>query len=349
VAITQRTGPHDSWLIIAGQSYQCLEGEVMLDSVGGTGTIDGRVPLNAPGYMEGLAGVSSLHEQCVATVLTANGVETLAKADVWKIDFDLTGGVIHIHCRNAMAYLHLYKDFGSYKNQTCGQVFGQVCQKAGVQANILASTVMAGSKIKDDHVRIHDGTSAAAVGHQMARAENGRIWVDKDNTVNYKALGEGESDLGGGSYTLFWKKPLPGSPMISDCLSLHVLHNLEADSVEEGTSKTWQPYEKDKATTGNTSSDMAWSGPSLDVPNKDGKQNKAHADSVYESTKSHAWELRATFVGDPSVAPNGTIVLTGTGVFDKEYPIDKVIHRFGYNGFTTTVNSKGKGKNGGGQ
>jgi hypothetical protein len=350
VAITSRVGPHDSWLQIAGQSYQCIEGEVVLDGVGGVGTINGRLPLNAPGYMESLAGISELQDECIAVVKTADGTATLAKGTVWKIEFDLTGGIIHVQARQAMAFLHLYKDFGSYKNQTLGQVFQQAAQKAGIQVAIEGSAVMAGVKVKDDYVRMHDGQSAAAVGHQMAKAEGAKIWTDKDNVVHYKAgFGDGEMDGGGGSYTLFWKKPAPGSPMVSDCLSLIVIHNLEADSADSGSAKGWGPYEKKNATSGDTStsSGSGKAEPKLDVPSKDQQQAKAHADAAYAHISSHAWEVRATFVGDPSVEPNGNLVLTGTGVFDMTYPIDKVTHRFGINGYTTTVNSKGKGKNGG--
>lgn len=356
MAITQRVGPHDAWIVVDGASYQCLEGEAIINSQESTNTIDGRVPLNAPGYMEGLAGVS-MGAKCEAVVMTADGTATLCVADVAKIDFDLTGGVIWVHARGQMDKLNDTKDWGSYKDQTTGQVAQTCAEKAGCVLNASGSSVMAGVKVKDNYVRIHDGQSVKAVISQMAKFDGARYFEDPlTGVITYKA-GTAGGSLGGGSYEVFWKKPEPGSFMVSDCISLHVVHNVKFDGINPGDSKSWQPYEKQKVETGGggggnggggSSGGGAQKGPILDQAAKDFAQNQAIAKAASDNMGAHAWELRAIVAGDPSIKADMDVVLTGSGVFDMTYPIDKVIHRFGYNGFTTTINGKSKGSGGGG-
>lgn len=352
MAITNRVGPHNAWLI-AGGSFQCIEGSAELYSTGAVGVIRTKHPLNAPGYMEAFAGMEGIDAEVM--VETAFDTQKIAKGKISKIEFDLIGGVIHVRAEDAMAELNKIKTNTSFKNQMGGQIIQQMCQQAGIPCKADSGTVMAGKKTKDDYVKITSNQSIASVINRLSQFDNARYWVDKEGVLNYKI--PGDQGGGGGSYEIFWKQPTASSPMVSDCLALIVIHNTYAAEAQGANSNSWQPYEK-KLVQGQTGASMPSAGTpgvtagaltyTFDNPNDDKQQAQQRADAAYKIAGSHEYEIHATFVGDPNIDPSMSITLSGGSPFDGTYPIDKVTHVFGMRGYTTSVNSKGKGGKGGG-
>lgn len=341
MAITQRTGPHDSWLVVGGQSFQCLEGTATLSSTNDVSSIiDVRLPLNAPGYAEFFAGVGEV--ECQAVVMTADGTAMLARGKIRKVEFNLIGGVIHVNAKDEMVELNNSKSFESFSNQRHSpDIIGQWLGKLGIPFTGDQSPTMAGKKVQQDYVKITDGPSLFSAISQFARFDGARFWIDKSGTFNYKI-----GDTGGGSASLFWQKPAPGSPMVSDCLSLEVVHNVYIAGMGNADTNSFLPPVKTTNSQGNPMS-MEFAGQKKyndDVPNEQPSEAMQRALARADAGAEHEWEVHATVVGDPSITQDMSVTLSGSGLFDQTYKIDKVTHRFGYNGFTTTINSKSKGK-----
>jgi phage protein D len=169
--------------------------------------------------------------------------------------------------------------------------------------------------------------------------------MDENGTVNYKPAGSGS-----GSYSIHWKKPTSSQPMVSDCLDIRVRHNLDASAPQQSTFSGYKPSEKKVNTGTHTAPGTGTPKQSYqEMPNVEPTQAQEYALNQAERSASHEWELQCTVVGDPSIKIDGNIQLSGTGtVMDQTYPIDEIMHNFGINGYTTTVNSKGKKGSGGG-
>jgi hypothetical protein len=353
VAVSFRVGPHNAWLI-AGGTWQCIDGEVVLFSNGTTSFFNVRLPMNAPGYLEFWSSAGA--ESSSVIVETADGEGPLcAEFLVQRVEFNLVGGVIDVHGEDVMSKLHSSQTFGSWKNQTAGNVVQQIAMQAGVPTSIMGSMVMAGKKVVDDYVKMTDGQTSSAAIMKLAQLEGARYYVgSKDGTLHYEVQTEG-GGAAGGFYTLYWQRPAPSEPMVSDCLALMVIHNVAAGTASGITGNSWQPQPKQSVSTGGNGGGggggdgggggggpMAGTG-YLDQPNMQQAQLKSLADSRFASLSGREWEIRATIAGDPAVEPFMKVSLTGSGFFDRSYDIEKVTHRFGMQGYTTIITSKAKG------
>jgi phage protein D len=351
MAITSGVKPHNGWVVVNGSRFQVIHGSVEFTTLNSTNQLHATLPLTAPGYLEFFAplnGADSVKIQAI--VLGQTGEQTLTPNSftIKTIEFMLTHTQIHIHATDEMSQLSENRDNDTYTNQKNSDVVQKIAEKNNIQVKILkASKVMAGRKVEDQHVHTTDNVSAYTAIHKRAEIDGVRAYMNDQGVLNYGPPGTG------GSYSVFWQRPMQQSPMVSDCLDLRVTHNLDASGTQENTVLGYNHDDKQKVEekstvpgVGATKKNYQDSGKI--TPEQAQQQSLAAADRQ----ANHEWELSATVVGDPSIKSDGNIVLSGAPEpLSQTFPIDTVTHNFGINGYTTTMNGKNKGKgrgNGGG-
>ena len=346
-AITKGIAPENGWVEINGQRFQVIHCSVKFTSTGADNRLDAKLPLTPKGYFETLVPLTGNDQKISAIVQGQSGTFTLMQeATIKEIVFELTHTTINIAAFGGLYKLAEHKTTDTWTNKKGHEIVGDLVQRVGLQYSSTPSKVMAGKKTGKDYVKLTNGDSYFTVAHMLGQLDGRRLFMDENNVVNYKPAGSN-----GNSYSVHWKKPDASHPMVSDCLDIRVRHNLDASAPRQVTVSGWKHSEKKNNTatytapgTGTPVQDYQ------EVPNVEQTQAQEYALNKAEQGSSHEWELQVTVVGDPSIKVAGNIQLSGTGtVMDQTYPIDTVTHNFGINGYTTTVNSKGKkGGNGGG-
>jgi hypothetical protein len=346
-AITKGVAPENGWVEINGQRFQVIHCSVTFTSTGADNKLNAKLPLTPKGYFETLVPLTGNEQKISAIVQGQSGTYTLMQnATIKEIVFELTHTTINIQALGGLYKLAEHKTTDTFTNQKGHQVVGTYVQRVGLPFSAMASKVMAGKKVGQDYVKLTNGDSYFTVAHMLGQLDGRRLYMDEQGTVNYKPAGTGDT------YSVHWKKPDSSHPMVSDCLDIRVRHNLDASAPRQVTVSGWKHSEKKNNTatytapgTGTPIQDYQ------EIPNVEPTQAQEYALNKAEQGASHEWELQVTVVGDPSIKVSGNIQLSGTGtVMDQTYPIDTVTHNFGINGYTTTVNSKGKkGGNGGGE
>ena len=351
MAITSGVKPHNGWVVVNGTKFQVITGSVEFTTLDSTNQMHAALPLNAPGYLEFFAplnGADSIKIQAI--VLGQTGEQTLTPHPflIKTIEFMLTHTQIHIHATDEMSQLSEMRDNDTYTNQKNSEVAQKIGQKANLQVKVAQpSKVMAGRKVGDDYVHTTDNVSAYTAIHKRAEIDGVRVYMDDQGVLNYSPPGTGSS------YQVYWKRPTPQTPMVSDCLDLRVTHNLDASGTQENTVLGYnhddkQKVEEKSSVPGAGSTKKTYQDSGKITPEQAQQQSLARADR----DANHEWELSATVVGDPSIKSDGKVVLSGAPEpLSQDFPIDTVTHHFGINGYTTTMNGKNKGKgrsNGGG-
>jgi hypothetical protein len=341
MAITSGVAPHNGWVEINGSRFQVVSGLCSFNSLNSINEINAKIPLTP--YFNQIVGLTGYNTvKCKAIVLTHGSEWTLNPQGffVKSITFNLTNTWIQIYCHDPFTAMESQRTTDTWTNKKGHEIAQDLVGRLGLSFSSTPSKVMAGRKIGKEFVKLTDNVTYLHAIHKLAEMDGKRVYADENGTVNYKEPGTGST------YSVMWRKPTPQQPMVSDCLNLSVIHNLDASGTQSAKIPSWKPDKKQTNTgtytipgTGETR--QLYSDP--DNLEMDQAQQKALADA--ERDASHEWEISATVVGDPSVKVDGKVQLTGTGsALDQSYPIDSVVHNFGYNGYTTTINAKTKGQ-----
>jgi hypothetical protein len=334
VAIVAGVDPHNGWLEVQGTRYQCITGTVTQRAIIMSSEFDVKLPLEAPGYLEAFAGMAG--KVPIQVVVRAHGSETaIIKGNIDKIEFGLVPGIIKVYGRDDTTALHEKRTTDKWVNRKGSDIVTDLAQRAGLKASAQASKTYAGKKIVQDFVKLTDNISYFMAIHKLAEFDGMRVFMDKNGVLNYKASGSG------GDYPVYWQRPQPGKPMVSDCLDLRIIHDMLASCEQNCTVNSWNNREK-KVETSNYIVPGAQP-PRItlqDIGNLKNEQTTALAFNLAHSYANHEFEIRAVVVGDPSIDVSQNVVLSGTGFFDQPYAIDTITHEFGINGYTTTINSK---------
>jgi hypothetical protein len=346
MAIVSGVKPHNGWVEIGGAGrFQVINGQVEYNAVGGTNNnMDVTLPLNAPGYLEAIAPLTgNMSVDITAIVLSQGGEQPLNNAPfkIKKITFQLTATKILIHAEDDFSQLNQMRLNDSNTNMKGNEIVDKwVSGTAGLPFVSDPSNVFAGRKIGQDHVKLTDNISIMTAGHKMAETDGMRFYMDQNGVVNYKKAGSGDT------YSIYWRQPTPQNYMVSDALDIKVIHNLDASGTWEHTQKSYDPSRKKTETATHT---IQGSGKTIqsyqDTPQRDEDQTFNDAMVAAERGASHEWECQTTIVGDPSVTVDMNLQLSGpTDPLSQTFPIDSIVHNFGINGYTTTINGKTKDK-----
>jgi len=341
--ITSGIAPVNGWVEVGGQQLQVIHCVVRFTAVGGDNTLTARIPLTP--YFDTVAPLTGTEQKITAVVQGQSGTFQLMEATIKLIVFELTHTQITIQGYQGLFKLAERKTTDTWTNKKGSDIVGDLVQRAGLPFASMPSKVMAGKKVGQDYVKLTNGDSYFTVAQTLGHLDGRRLYMDEQGTVNYKPAG-----TGGGSYSVHWKKPTRSSPMQSDCLDIRVTHNLDASAPQQSTFSGFKPSDKQvKSGTHTTPGTGEPKQHYQEVPNIEAEQAQEYALNQAERSASHEWEMQVTVVGDPSIKLDGNMQLSGTGTdLDQSYPIDEVQHSFGINGYTTTVNAKGKKGGGGG-
>jgi hypothetical protein len=301
-------------------------------------------------FLPGALGAFSGGTSEAAIICSTRGISgPLIVGEIDSIDLDFVATTIHISGRDKSAKLHGKKTAEKWQNKKGSEIVTELAGRAGLSTgNIDASKQLAGKKLEKDFVKLTDGVGVSTAIHLLSQFDGARWWVDKNGKFNYQSVLSGG---GGSSYSLNYKPPDPGSPMIADFMSLRIHLNLPAKKGVKVTVKSWHPKDK-KLYTGEAKAGGGGGGgePSeyvYHVPTLDQAHADQHAKSRAKEHARHAITLTATVVGDPSIDAGGSVSLSGTP-FDGTYQIDSVHHEFGMSGHKMTITAKSLGEGGGG-
>jgi len=283
-------------------------------------------------------------ESSQASILV-NG-SLLVQGELDNVSCDFIQRVISVTGRDASAKLHEMKSAEKWVNKKTTDVVQDLAQRAGLTAQVGQGMIKAGRILKDEYAKLTDGVSFASVIHKMAELDGAR-WFVKGTALNYVAQG----GQGGGTYSLNYVPPSPGSPMVSDCLHLTISFNAQAAKSNETTAASWHSRKKkmlsSKATVQGVGGGSSKTTTSYHIPAFMQDQIQNFAKMKAQEMTRHTYHLEAELVGDPSIDVSMSVQLSGTGPFDQQYQIDEIRHSFGMGGYTMQIQAAtaGEGRN----
>jgi phage protein D len=331
LAISTGVKPHTAYLVCGGQ-FLLTSGQVCQTATRRSATFTANLPMDG-GALSALAGGS----QTSASIIV-NG-STLVQGELDNVSFDFTQRVITATGRDSSAKLHEMKSAEKWVNKKTTDIVQDLAQRAGLQAQVGEGMIKAGRILKDEYAKLTDGQSFASVIHKLAELDGAR-WFVKGTSLNYVSQGSS-----GGSYSLNYVPPTPGSPMISDCLHLTISYNAQAAKTNETTAKSW--HSRKKKMLENTATVQGTGGKtttSYHIPAFVQDQIQNFAKMRAQEMTRHTFHLEAEVVGDTSIDVSMSLQLSGTGPFDQQYQIDEIKHSFGMGGYTMIINAATAGE-----
>ena len=333
MAITQGVGPHSAWLKVNGTMLLLESGSVTQSALRKSATFHCSLPMSEPGAYDTLAEVSG-DDKSIIEVMTRGTTKTLITGQIDSVDFDYIGRKITVSGRDESAKLHDKKTSEKWVNKKTTDIVKELAERAGIKADVKDLSTMAGKMLEQDHVKLSDNVSFAYVLQKLSEIDGARWWVDANGTLKYAPFNSPE-----GQYSIFIDQS--SQPIKSDCLHLRVHHNVQAAREIEVDFKAWHPKKKRvmryKSTIKGNGAPIRYS---YSVPTLHQDQVEKFAKSLASERARHQLSVRATVVGDPTVAAGMGLSLQGTADFDQTYDIDTVHHEFGMRGHTTHITAR---------
>jgi hypothetical protein len=336
MAITSGVGPHSAWLKVDGTTLLIERGGVTQSALRKTATFHCSLPLSEPGAYQTLQDAGG--KKITIEVMTRGVTRTLLTGEIDEVDFDLIGRTINVTGRDLSAKLHNHKTNDKWLNQKTTDIIKDLAGRAGIKVDAETAGAVAGKMLEQDHVKLSDNVSFAQVLQKLSEIDGARWWVNADGVLKYAPFGSNT-----GEYSIFINQD--SQPIQSDCLHLRIRRNLQAAKGIRMRFRSWHPRKKRVIEA------------EASVPGSGGELHYSHTvptlqpDQAARYAKSQAKELarqeivvRATVVGDPSVAAGMGLKLTGSKYFDQTYDIDTVHHEFGMRGHTTHITARGARK-----
>lgn len=340
MAVDSGVAPHKAFLNANGGSWPIEQGTVTQKATRESSSYDVAIPLEYPGAYDAL--VTTLDDaQSSIEASGPGGSGELIDGPISKIKVDYISGTISVQGTDLSVKAHQTKVAQKWMNQTADGVISQLVGQIGLgYSSDGGSGLMVGKKVENDYVKLADNVSAAYVIHKIAEFEGSRWWV-KNGTFFFKKIG---TAMGGG-YSININ---PGPPIRSDCMLLVVSYDVIAGQTVNTEVKSYSPPKKQlhtgQATIGGRGGTLNYN---YHVPNMEQDHAQQLAKAKAAEIARHEITIEATVVGDPSIDIGQGLTLSGTGVFDGSYELDRIIHTFGYAGYTMDLLSKGKQSGGG--
>jgi hypothetical protein len=333
MAVTQGSGPHSAWLKVEGTTLLLEAGAVTQSALRKSASFHCTLPLSEPGAYKLLSSNVSENKATIE-VMTRGTTKTLLTGQIDDADFDYISGKITVTGRDKSAALHDKKSSEKWLNRKTTDIVKELAERAGIKVDIKGLDTIAGKMLEQDHVKLTDGVSFAYVLHKLAELDGARWWVNADGVLKYAPFGSSE-----GSYSIFIDQS--AQPIKSDCLHLRITRNLQAAKKIKVRFRAWHPRKKRvheyESTIPGSGGEIGYS---YSVPALQQDQVEKHARSQAMEKARHELTVRATVVGDPTVAAGMGLSLTGTQYFDQTYDVDTVHHEFGMRGYTTHITAR---------
>lgn len=346
MAISSGVAPHKAFLNAAGGQWPLEHGTVTQDKTRGTSVFAVYLPMSLPGAYDAFAGLSS--EDATVTVMAHGSTENLLVGRITKVRLDMISRTIGVEgCDNSRA-LHHNKTSEKWQNQNGPAVVGQLVGRVGMPfQSDGGSGLMVGKKLQQDYVKLADNVSYAYVIHKIAEMDGSMWWVDRNGIFNYKLIGSTAS----GGYSIRYQAPTSSTPMRSDAMLLQIDYDVQAGKTITHTTLSWHPKMKQMNKGQHTVPGRLGSlSPVHHIPTLEQDHADQYSKAKATEMARHELTVTATVVGDPSIDIGEGLSLSGTGPFDQSYEIDRIIHTFGYSGYTMDIlaRAKAQGQGGGG-
>jgi len=331
MAISTGVKPHTAYLVCGGQ-FLVTRGSVSQTATRRSATFSADLP------MDGGAGAALAGGGQTDASIIVNGAP-LIQGQIDNISFDLISRIVSVSGRDNSAKLHEMKSAEKWVNKKTTDVVQDLAQRAGLSAQVSQGMIKAGRILKDEYAKLTDGVSFASVIHKLAELDGAR-WNVKGTTLNYVS-----QNSSGGSYTINYVPPTPGSPVISDCLHLTISYNAQAAKTNETTVKSWHSRKKkmfEKTATVQGSGGKTET--TYHIPAFVQDQVENFAKMKAQDMTRHTFHVDAEVVGDTSIDVSMALQLSGTGLFDQQYQIDEITHNFGMGGYTMNIRAATAGQ-----
>lgn len=320
MAIAQGVAPHRAFI----NGVPIEHGTVTQNATRKVSKCNVVVPMDLAGQISGSIQV---------TVSNVAGTGTIFTGEARIVHYDFINRLITVNGEDPSYQLHHNKTSESWVNQTGTSIVQDLVGRIGVPfAGGAAAAIMAGTKVKDDFVKMSDNVTFGYIVHKMAEMEGARFGVDPHGTFQYLPM---NSSLGGG-YSINYVPPTPGSPMVSDALHLVVIMNLTA--AQTGTQGLSHNPHDQQVYQGQGNGGGRFTA-KYHIPARDQEHIQQYMQARQDEISRHALTVQATVVGDPNINPFGSLSLSGTGL-DGSFNIDQVVHSFGMRGYTMSITAR---------
>jgi prophage tail gpP-like protein len=266
--------------------------------------------------------------------MTRGVTKRLLTGQIDTVDFDLIGRKITVTGRDKSAKLHDKKSSEKWLNKKTTDIVKELAERAGMKVGSKDLGTIAGKMLEQDYVKLSDNVSFAYVIHKLAELDGARWWVDADGVFHYVPFNSPS-----GVYSIFIDQS--SQPIKSDCLHLRIRHNVQAGRDIEVHLKAWHPKKKKviqhKSVIKGNGAPITYN---YNIPILQQDQVEKHARSQAMEKARHELSVRASVVGDPTVAVGMGLSVTGTTQYDQTYDIDTVHHDFGMRGHTTHITAR---------
>lgn len=331
MAISSGVAPHFAFI----NGVPILQGTVEQKATRKSSEFNCTVAMSSPGA-KSLRGGSSAS----VTVQNVAGGGTLITGTIDVSEFDYVKREIVVRGRDNSAKLHNMKVSKSWKNKKGSEIVSELVGMAGLGTSVQSSPMMAGKKVKDDHVKLALDDSAGQTIHKLAQFDGFRWWV-KNGTFHYAPIG-----FTTGSYSVFYQE---GEQIVSDCLELQIIENGQAQGGQVKVN-SWHPKSKeafsgDGQISSNAGSGGGQSNYNIHIPNLLQDQAQQWAKSIGKEISRNAITVIAHVIGDPAIDVGGALQVNGTD-FAGSYPIDAITHMFGMRGYTMRIVARSGGNEG---
>lgn len=332
MAITSGVGKHSAWLN-AGGRFVIEKGIVQQSAQRKSSTFHCTIPISEEGAYDALAQIGG-DDEVTIEVMTRGATSTLITGQIDDVDFNYIGRKIIVTGRDKSAKLHENKSSEKWVNKSTTDVVKDLVGRVGMSGTFGSLGTMAGKILEQDFVKLSDNVSFAYVIHKMAERDGARWWVDANGQFHYAQLNSPT-----GVYSIYVDQS--AMPIRSDCLHLRVTENKQAAKSIKASVKAWHP--KDKKVYEHTTTIPGKGGTkeySYHIPTLKQDQVEAHAKAQANEKARHELKVRASVVGDPTVAAGMGLSLTGTRYYDQTFDIDTVVHDFGMSGHTSHITAR---------
>jgi phage protein D len=340
MAIASGTRAPRAWISLNGTKLLCTEASVTLQSTGASSSFTAEVPLDL--LLSNGWTMSSLAQQKEVTgaVYISNDINSdpngvqLIIGQVDNIDVNLPAMSVTIAGRDMSSKMHNNLNYTQYLNQTSSQIVNTIAGNYGLNLSG-TSQGMVGKQYTKDYVKMFDGESDWTAVQNLAQLEGYAAYIQGGtSTLYFGPPGQG------GSYSVNYQPPTPGSPASGDFLSLLLSQNLNLTSTVIAKASSFDPRQGTTVTAEKMSSHGGGGSIIYEkrASNMTQEQVQKLANTTHDMSVRHETEIEAELVGDNSLLAGMSLQVAGTqSAWDNSYSCDTVHHEVSELGYLMTV------------
>lgn len=337
MAISSGVGPHAAWINVGG-TWPLEHGSVTQARDNNNSNFEVYLPMSFPGAYEAFSNIST--EDCSINIEARGNTDTLIMGRIQAIRMDYISGTIAVKGQDKGVAIHHNKTSEKFINQQGHQVIKTLVGRLGLPfSGDQGSGLMIGKQVGNDYVKLADNVSYGYIIHKISEFDGSVWWVDKKGTFNYKQIGSTAQ----GGYTVTWQAPSPERPMRSDAMQLTVTYDVQATKTSNQHIGSFAPATKKMNKGLHTSPGRLGSmNYNHHIANLTKPQADQYAKSLNSMVVRQSLTVVTNVVGDPTIDIGQGLTLSGTGPFDQDYEIDRIMHTFGMVGYTMEITARAK-------